>query len=136
MDRPGTVPPTIWTGGAYGRSAGSVWLAPGRREPLEMYQATVSRAQVAKLAREGYDIAATRSVPGGVQVDLVLSDAQRARLEGQGSQLGLKRNRDGLTSRQLAAQQAAGGYTVWRSFEQPGGIRDELYTIARANPRL
>jgi len=107
-----------------------------RQQKLEMYQATTSRAQVSRLVREGYDIAATRSVPGGVQVDLVLSEADRKRLESNGLQLGLKRNRDGLTATELSAQQAAGGYNVWRSFDQPGGIKDELYRLNQRYARL
>jgi hypothetical protein len=116
--------------------AGGIALAKqGRgRDQLEMYTATITHAQAAKLVREGYDIAATRAVPGGVEVDLVLSGAEAARLQGQGLKLGLKKNRDGLTATQLAAQQAAAGYTVWRSYDEPGGIRDELYQIAQANP--
>src|SRR6266498_3630833 len=47
-----------------------------------------------------------------------------------------KKNKDGKTQTQLAAEQAATGFTVWRSWDQPGGIRDELYAIARDNPSL
>ena len=39
----------------------------------------------------------------------------------------------GLTVRQFAAQQAAAGFAVWRSYDEPGGIRDQLYAAAR-NP--
>ena len=70
-----------------------------------------------------------------MEVDLVLSGAEAARLRGEGLQLGLKRNRDGKTSRELAAEQAASGYNVWRSYDEPGGIRDELYQIAQSNPQ-
>src|SRR6266498_3630828 len=42
----------------------------------------------------------------------------------------------GKTQAQLAAEQAATGFTVWRSWDQPGGIRDELYAVARNNPQL
>ncbi len=108
----------------------------GGQDPLEMYTATVNRGQAAKLAREGYDVSATRSVPGGVEIDLVLSAAEAARLRGQGVPLDVKRNRDGKTARQLAAEQAAAGYTVWRSYDQPGGIRDEVYQIAQRNSRI
>jgi len=118
-------------------SAGTAFGAPGRGgQSLEVYTATVNRAQAAKLAREGYDIAATRSVPGGVEVDLVLSAAEVARLKGQGLKIDVKRNRDGKTATQLAAEQAANGYTVWRSYDQPGGIRDEVYQVAQRNPRI
>jgi hypothetical protein len=35
---------------------------------------------------------------------------------------------------QQAAAQAANGFTVYRSWDEPGGIRDELYEIAKKNP--
>ena len=37
---------------------------------------------------------------------------------------------------QRAAAQAAAGFTVWRSYDQKDGIRDELYSIARRNPQI
>ena len=82
--------------------AGSIALAAqGRgRDQLEMYTATSTRAQAAKLVREGYDVAATRAVPGGVEVDLVLSRTEAARLQSQGLKLSLKKNRDGKTATQ------------------------------------
>ena len=117
--------------------AGTALGAPGKSgQSLEVYTATVTRAQAANLAREGYDIAATRSVPGGVEVDLVLSAAGVARLKGQGLRIDVKRNRDGKTATQLAAEQAANGFTVWRSYDQPGGIRDEVYQVAQRNPNI
>ena len=45
--------------------------------------------------------------------------------------LGLNRNGSGQTVREQAAAQAAGGYTVYRSYDEPGGIRDELYALAK-----
>ena len=35
-----------------------------------------------------------------------------------------------------AALQAAAGFDVWRSYDEPGGIRDELYDIAASNSDL
>ncbi len=117
-------------------TGGMALADPGKdKDRLEMYTATVDRAQAAKLARQGYDAAATRSVPGGVEVDLVLSAAEVVRLRGQGVRLDVKKNRDGKTVTQLAAEQAASGYTVWRSYDEPGGIRDELYQIVHDNPQ-
>ena len=114
-------------------------LSAGRagHEPLEMYVATVSRAEAARLAAGGHDVAATRSAGDDrVEVDLVLSASERRALAGRGVETRVKRNKDGKTARQLAAEQAAGGYTVWRSYDEPGGIRDELYRIAQRNPRI
>ena len=34
------------------------------------------------------------------------------------------------------AEQAANGFTVWRSYDEAGGIRDQLYAVARNNPQL
>ena len=38
--------------------------------------------------------------------------------------------------RRFAARQAADGFTVWRSFDEPGGIRDQLIQIAQRNPGI
>src|SRR5262245_1918483 len=73
-------------------SSGTALGASGKaREPLEVYTATVTRAQIARLAREGYDIAATRQVSAGVEVDLVLTAREVARLRGQGLTIDVKR---------------------------------------------
>jgi hypothetical protein len=71
-----------------------------------------------------------------VRVDLVLSARERDRLAAQGVKLALKRNKAGQTVQQQAAAQAAGGFNVWRSFDEPGGIRDELYDIASNHPSI
>jgi hypothetical protein len=48
----------------------------------------------------------------------------------------LTRNDKGQTVAQQFAAQEAGGFNVWRSWDEPGGIRDELYAVARDNPQL
>src|SRR5258705_7018167 len=92
--------------------AGTLSFAAGAaatdRGDLQMYRATVSRATVGELVRQGFDVTAERDVAGGVQIDMVLSAADKQRLAGRGVQLGLWRNRDGKTATQLAAAQAAG----------------------------
>jgi hypothetical protein len=102
---------------------------------LNMYRATVDAAQAANL-RQSYDVAAEREGAGGTQVDLVLSAGERDRLASQGIKLGLIKNAKGQTVRQQAELMAAGGYTVYRSYDERGGIRDELYSIARRNPGI
>ena len=109
------------------------WGTAADKSKLEMYTATVDRATIGKLDREGVDIAATKQVAGELRVDLVLSARERDRLAAQGVKLALKRNKNGLTVQQQAAAQAAAGFDVWRSFDERGGIRDELYAIARRN---
>jgi len=112
------------------------WGTAAGKSKLEMYTATVDAATVATLTQAGVDIAATKQVAGGVRVDLVLSTRDRDRLAAQGVKLDVKRNKQGLTVRQQAAAQAAAGFDVWRSWDEPGGIRDELYDIAKKHPSI
>jgi hypothetical protein len=110
--------------------------APTDSPALDAYSATVSGQVAAELSRSGLDV--TASTPAGtkVRVDLVLTAAQAKGLRARGIDAQLKRTSAGKTARQLAAAQAAGGYTVYRSWDQAGGIRDELYGLARANPDI
>jgi hypothetical protein len=111
--------------------------APGKGNGhLEMYTATVPRADVAKLVREGYDVVAVRPAGEKAEVDLVLSPRELQALERRGVDLRVKRDKNGKSQTELAAEQAAGGYVVWRSWDQAGGIRDELYDIAMKNPKI
>jgi hypothetical protein len=110
--------------------------AKDKREPLDFYTALVSADEAADLARDGFDIAESRETARGVRVDLVMTASDAAGLRDKGVSASLKRNKDGKTARQAAAEQAASGYDVWRSYDEPGGIRDELYRLARDNPQL
>jgi hypothetical protein len=106
------------------------------RQSLDMYTARMSAGKATELVRKGYDVPAIRHGGRGTTVDLVLTRAQARRLRARGIWLKLMRNSRGRTVRQAAAAQAQGGYNVWRSWDEPGGIRDELYRVARRNRRL
>jgi hypothetical protein len=106
------------------------------RQSLDMYTAPMSAGKATELVRKGYDVPAIRHGARGTTVDLVLTRAQARRLRARGIRLKLMRNSRGRTARQAAAAQAQGGYNVWRSWDEPGGIRDELYRVARRNRRL
>src|SRR5215211_7581472 len=103
---------------------------------LDLYTAVVSSQKLGDLVRQGYDIGAATPVAGGVRVDLVLTEADVAKLAAQGVDAKPRRDKQGRTQRERAAAQAAGGYDVWRSFDEKDGIRDELYSIARRNPQI
>src|SRR6266571_1641793 len=120
---------SVVTGLAKGNSGKS-------QESLELYTIHVNAGDVNKLLREGLDVVAQRQAGEGIDVDVVLSGREKASLEAKGLKPNPKKNKDGKTQTQLAAEQAATGFTVWRSWDQPGGIRDELYAIARDNPSL
>jgi hypothetical protein len=110
--------------------------APAEADRLEMYRATVDAATLQTLQRGGYDVASVQETTGGVEVALVLTSAERERLRGQGVRLEVWRDRQGRTQSERAAAQAEGGFAVWRSFDEPGGIRDQMYELARRNPQL
>jgi len=110
--------------------------ARGAADRLEMYAATVDAATLHALQRGGYDIASVKQTAAGNEVALVLTNAERDRLGGQGVQLRVWRDKDGHTQSERAALEAKGGFTVWRSYDEPGGIRDEMYQLAHDNPQL
>jgi hypothetical protein len=110
--------------------------AQGRRSMLEMYTATVSAAELQDLQTRGFDVTSVETTEGGVRLALVLSTQERNALRKEGIKLELWRDGQGRTQTQRAAIQQAGGYEVYRSFDEPGGIRDEMYQLARDNPQL
>jgi hypothetical protein len=106
------------------------------KQKLDLYTVTVDGATAGQLARDGYDIASVRQVTAGVQVDLVLSPSERAALAGDDVNVKLVRDKQGHTASQRASLQAASGYNVWRSWDEPGGIQDEMIQLARDNPQI
>jgi hypothetical protein len=106
------------------------------QQSLDMYTARVSAAKAAQLLKKGYDITEMSHRGRSTVIDIVLTRGQRNRLAASGVRLKLKRTRSGKTVRQVAAAQAQGGFTVYRSWDEPGGIRDELYEVARENRDL
>lgn len=103
---------------------------------LEQYTAEVSAEEAARISADGLDVTAAEPTADGVSLDLVLSDDEVRGLRGRGVDVRVKRNADGLSASESAARQAASGYTVWRSWDEEGGLRDELYALARANPQI
>jgi murein tripeptide amidase MpaA len=110
--------------------------AAGQASPrLEMYTLTGAPDTIAQ-ATQGVELNAVRQTPSGLRADAVLTSDQRAKLAASGVDVELKRNEQGETVQEQAAAQAAGGFNVWRSFDERGGIRDELYDVARRNSQI
>src|SRR5215203_3226564 len=102
---------------------------------LDMYTAKADAKSLAAIRSGGYDVAESH-LGGGSTVDLVLTSREADRLRGQGVDLSLKRNGKGQTVRQQADAMAAGGYNVYRSYDEADGIRDELYALAKRYPAI
>jgi Zinc carboxypeptidase len=105
------------------------------RERLQMYTVKGQVEKVAK-ATQGVELAGRQLTRSGVRAHAVLTRRQVSKLRALGVRVRLTRNDRGQTVTQQAAAQAAGGFNVWRSWDEPGGIRDELYAVARRNPQL
>jgi hypothetical protein len=106
-----------------------------KAERLEMYRATVDEATFQELAQGGYDIAEVEPTRDGIRVSLVLSRDERNQLRREGVKLRVWRDRRGRTQTRLATIQQAGGYEVFRPYDGPGGIEEELRALGR-NPRF
>ena len=114
-------------------AAPSVGRDPDR---LDAYTAVVQADQLSVISEQGIDVSGARQVAAGIELDMVLDRQQADRLRRPGVELKLTRVKGGQTVQQFAAAQAANGFTVWRSYDEPGGIRDQLYAAARKNPHL
>ena len=104
-------------------------------QQLEMYTLEGSAAAIAQAAG-GVELAGVRQTASGIRADAVLTASERDKVAAAGVKVALKRNKKGQTVTEQAAAMAAGGFQVWRSWDEPGGIRDELFDVARRNPQL
>ncbi|MFF2275722.1 M14 family zinc carboxypeptidase [Agromyces sp. NPDC058126] len=103
---------------------------------LDMYTAEVSGDEAAEIAAGGFDVANRTVTETGVSIDLVLTADEAKALKARGVDVKVKKNKDGKSAKQLADEQAASGYEVFRSWDERGGIRDELYQLAKKNPQV
>jgi hypothetical protein len=110
--------------------------AAARDGQLNMYEARVDAAQLEELNAGGYDVASVRQAGKRLGVDLVLTRGERANLERARIDVRLMRDRQGRTVAQRAKAQAQGGFTVYRDYDGPDGIRAELYEFAREHRKL
>ena len=101
-----------------------------------MYSANVDTATFEQLQRDGVDVVDPRPGPGGYEIDLVLSDSERAGLEAKGIGLTPFTDARGRTAQQLARGQAAGGYDVWRDYDGSDGLRRYLNKFAKQHKKI
>ena len=105
----------------------------GTTAHLQMYTVVADQAGAKAIKSGGYDIASVERAPGGsVRLEIVAYPSQLPALEKFGT-VGLWRNDAGLTSTQLAVQQAAAGYKVWRDYDGSDGLRQYMYDLEAAN---
>jgi Zinc carboxypeptidase len=103
---------------------------------LDVYTAVVKPAKLTELDAQGIDIAGGERSGAKVKVQLILTAGQRAKLAADGVSTKLTRVKGGRTVKQFAAAQSQYGFNVWRSYDEPGGFRDQMYRLARQNPEI
>ena len=106
-----------------------------QREKLEMYVLEGPADKVAEAAR-GLELRDVEHSTAGTKAEAVLTERQATKIRAQGVTVSLLRNGKGQTVSEQAALQALDGFNVWRSWDEPGGIRDELYDLAASNSDL
>ncbi|HEX6207403.1 MAG TPA: M14 family zinc carboxypeptidase [Actinomycetota bacterium] len=99
---------------------------------LQLYEATVTAEQWTEIEGLGLDIAHVETTPDGVHFQVVMYPNERQALRRRGISLRPVRNEDGLTQIQAAQEQSIFGFDVWRSYDESGGIEDQLRAIASA----
>ena len=115
-------------------AGGAAERRQGQQDQLDAYTAKVNARQFSQLVEQGFDVDGQRGTGTDVEVDLVLTRDQRAKLADQGIDTKLTRVKGGQTLQQFAAAQAEDGFEVWRSWDEPGGFSDQMYQAAEENP--
>ena len=90
----------------------------------------MSAEQWASIQGLGLDVASVEERPEGIEVQLVLYAEEEGALRSKGIDLRPVRNEAGLTQTEAATRQSVQGFDVWRSFDEPGGIEDQIRAIA------
>ncbi|MEV4891705.1 M14 family zinc carboxypeptidase, partial [Nonomuraea sp. NPDC055795] len=106
-------------------------LPPSDR--IELYQLDSPLGTGEKLREAGFDVVQQQVNGGKEHIELTADQAGLAGLAKLGHKPEPVRNQQGQTQLEAAKAQAAGGYTVWKSYTEPGGIADQLRAIANAN---
>ncbi len=108
------------------------------RNPLDVYVGVIDQDQVEEFRGIGLDHEDVRTAPAGagkVKVEAVLSEVEASRLASRGVKLSVKLIRGQKASDALRKQGLAGN-TVYRSYSEAGGLREELEKIAADNPSI
>jgi hypothetical protein len=113
----------------------TTYAASPEREHLNMYALAGNAADFAD-ATAGLELVNIQHTATGTKAQAVLTRKQAATIRAQGVSVKLVRNDKGQTVTEQARLQALNGFTVWRSYDEAGGMRDQLYDIARRNPQI
>ena len=101
--------------------------ATGSPGNLKMYRATVDTATLQELVDQGYDVTPVGDSVEGIDVALVLSPGEQRVLQAKGLELTLQSAPVEREAQQAdVATQSIYGWDVYRSYDEPGGIEDQI----------
>ncbi|MEV0346685.1 M14 family zinc carboxypeptidase [Nonomuraea sp. NPDC050680] len=103
------------------------------RDRIELYQLESTPGTGQALKEKGFDVVQQDTAGGKEHVEVTAAQTDLDGLRKLGYRPEPVRNPQGQTQLEAAKAQAAGGYTVWKSYSAPGGIADQLKAIANAN---
>ncbi|MEV6153121.1 M14 family zinc carboxypeptidase [Nonomuraea sp. NPDC052129] len=103
------------------------------RDRIELYQLESTPGTGQALKEKGFDVVQQDTKGGKEHVEVTAAQTDLDGLRKLGYKPEPVRNPQGQTQLEAAKAQAAGGYTVWKSYSEPGGIADQLKAIANAN---
>ncbi len=125
--------------GLLGVAAPPASAAPPPEAGPTVYVGELTTDQLKQVADLGLDHGTVTSrgaaADGKFAVEVVLTRGQAQKLNALGLSLVEKQVAGEAVSQRLDAQSAS-GYSVFRSYSEPGGIRDELIALTRQYPRL
>jgi hypothetical protein len=98
---------------------------------LDLYVVVTSQETEAALRADGYDVVSSTPAGEQVRLEIVMSPSEAAKARKQYDlDISLKRNRDGVPTADAAFIEAQSGFEVWRTWSEPGGLRDEMEFLA------
>jgi len=115
--------------------------AGGSASGPTVYTGQLTPAQLGALHAAGVDSESIATAPaaavgtGTMPVEVVLGTAEAAKVRSLGLPLTEKKIGGAAVSNRLRTE-AASGYTVFRSYSEPGGIRDEYVALSKQYPGL
>jgi Zinc carboxypeptidase len=104
------------------------------QDRLDAYTVVTTAGQLAAFEEKGLDVAESQATASGVEAQMILTRSQAQDVRAEGASAELTRVNGGQTVKQFAAAQAANGFTVWKSYDEPGGYRDQLHELANKYP--
>ncbi len=101
---------------------------------LDVYTVVTTADKLEAFEEKGLDVAESRVTASGVKAQMILTRDQVQDVRAEGASAKLTRVKGGMTVKQFAAAEAANGFTVWRSYDEPGGYRDQMHELANNYP--